>query len=417
MSAITAEGRSPDVKIVGLVSAAHFMSHFYQLVLPSLFPILKVAFGVDYATLGVVMTLMYATSALMQTPAGILVDRLGATPVLIGGLGLYASAVTLYGVAPNIWVLGLLAFIAGFGNCVFHPSDYAIMTSRVGADRLGRAFGVHNLGGSFGWVAAPVSVLALNSLFGWRWALSILGGVGLALTLYLILERSALHTEPKKSERRPEPARERAPLPVLLSRPVVLCFSYYLLLAVATAGLQPFLPSSLVAAWGLSVAAANSALTGFLVGSSLGIFAGGVAADRLGRHELIVAAGLTGAGLLALVIGFIAMAVPLLVLCVALAGFAVGSTTPSRDMLVRRAAPAGATGKVFGFVYSGLDLGSAVTPPFLGLLIDLQLPRFVFVTAAAAMFLAITSAFVVGTQAPEKRRRRGRSGAAAAAPR
>lgn len=411
-----AAARPQDVKVIGLVSAAHFMSHFYQLVLPSLFPLLKVAFGVDYAELGVVMTLMYATSALMQTPAGMLVDRLGATRVLIGGLGLYASAVTLYGLAPNIWVLGLLAIIAGFGNCVFHPSDYAIMTARVGADRLGRAYGVHNLGGSFGWVAAPVSVLALTSLFGWRAALSILGGIGLALTLYLIAERAALKIEGRARLRRSEPARERAELPVILSRPILLCFGYYLLLAVATAGLQPFLPSSLVAAWGLSFAVANSALTGFLIGSSAGIFAGGVAADRFARHEVIVAIGLTSAGILALVIGFLPMPVPPLVLCVAAAGFAVGTTTPSRDMLVRRAAPSGATGKVFGFVYSGLDLGSAVTPPFLGLLIDRQLPRLVFVAVAAAMFLAISTAFIVGSQSAGDSRERGRRGAAATSP-
>ncbi|HEV2302562.1 MAG TPA: MFS transporter [Stellaceae bacterium] len=411
-----AAARPQDGKIIGLVSAAHFMSHFYQLVLPSLFPILKSAFGVDYATLGVVMTLMYATSALMQTPAGVLVDRLGATRVLIGGLGLYASAVTLYGFAPNIWVLGLLAVVAGFGNCVFHPSDYAIMTARVGAGRLGRAYGVHNLGGSFGWVAAPVSVLALTSLFGWRAALSILGGVGLVLTAYLILERAALKTEGRTPEPRPGAGRERAPLPVFLSRPILLCFGYFLLLAVANAGLQPFLPSSLVAAYGLSVAVANSALSGYLIGSSLGIFTGGVAADRFGRPELIVAFGLASAGGLALVIGFVPMPVPPLVLCVAAAGFCAGGTTPSRDMLVRRAAPAGATGKVFGFVYSGLDLGSAITPPFLGLLIDHQLPRFVFVAVAAALFLAISTAFVVGTRSAGEGTPGGRRDAAAAMP-
>jgi MFS family permease len=414
MSTAAAAARPQDFKIIGLVSSAHFMSHFYQLVLPSLFPILKNAFGADYAVLGVVMTLMYATSALMQTPAGILVDRLGATRVLIGGLGLYASAVTLYGFAPNIWVLGFLAIIAGFGNCVFHPSDYAIMTARVGGSRLGRAFGAHNLGGSFGWAAAPVSVLALTSFFGWRAALSILGGVGLALTAYLIVERAALHTE--GGTRQPGAARGRAPLPIFLSRPILLCFGYFLLLAVANAGLQPFLPSSLVATYGLSVAVANSALTGYLIGSSLGIFAGGLAADRFKHPELIVSTGLATAGGLALAIGFVPMPVTPLILCVTLAGFFAGSTTPSRDMLVRGAAPQGATGKVFGFVYSGLDLGSAVTPPFLGLLLDHHLPRLVFVAVAAALFLAIGTAFVVGTQSAGDKRQGGRRNAAATAP-
>src|SRR5262249_25639543 len=135
-------GRAQDARVVGLVSAAHAASHFYQLVLPPIFPLLKDAFGVGYAELGLVMTLMYATSGLMQTPAGILVDRLGPARVLIGGLGLYSTAVLCYGLAPNIWVLGLLGLAAGIGNCVFHPSDYAIMTARVRASRLGRAYAV-----------------------------------------------------------------------------------------------------------------------------------------------------------------------------------------------------------------------------------------------------------------------------------
>ena len=184
-----------DIKVIGLVSSAHFMSHFFQIVLPPIFPLLKDAFGVGYAELSIVMTLMYATSGLMQTPAGILVDRLGPAPVLIGGLGLYSAAVLLFGFAPNLWVLAALAVVAGLGNCVFHPSDYAILSARVAATRLGRAYGVHNLGGSLGWAAAPIAVLTLTSLFGWRVGLSILGGLGLLLTLYLDSQAAARSEE------------------------------------------------------------------------------------------------------------------------------------------------------------------------------------------------------------------------------
>src|SRR6267143_1300381 len=189
-----------DVKVIGLVSSAHFMSHFYQIVLPPIFPLLKDAFGVGYAELGIVMTLMYATSGLMQTPAGILVDRLGAAPVLIGGLGLYSAAVLLFGFAPNLWVLGALAIVAGLGNCVFHPSDYAILSARVEATRLGRAYGVHNFAGSLGWAAAPIAVLTLSSLFGWRAGLAILGGLGLLLTLCLAAQAAALTVKSRARE-------------------------------------------------------------------------------------------------------------------------------------------------------------------------------------------------------------------------
>jgi FSR family fosmidomycin resistance protein-like MFS transporter len=383
-----------DVKVVGLVSAAHFMSHFFQIVLPPIFPLLKDAFGIGYAELGIVMTLMYATSGLMQTPAGILVDRLGPAPVLIGGLGLYSAAVLLFGFAPNVWVFGALAVAAGLGNCVFHPSDYAILSARVEATRLGRAYGVHNLAGSLGWAAAPMAVLTLSSVFGWRAGLSIVGAVGLLLTLGLVSQSAALTTK-RRARGVDDRAKDAAAAGVFLSRPILVCFGYFVLLAVATVTLQAFLPSSLVAGFGVSVRAAATALTGFLVGSALGMFAGGVVADSFRRHELVVAIGLLTTAIMSLSIGVLAMPIVALVPCIAVAGFGFGCTTPSRDMLVRSATPAGATGTVFGFVYSGLDLGSAMTPPFLGLLLDHHLPRLVFVFATVILLLATSSAFAV----------------------
>jgi MFS family permease len=383
-----------DVKVVGLVSAAHFMSHFFQIVLPPIFPLLKDAFGVGYAELSIVMTLMYATSALMQTPAGLLVDRFGPTRVLIGGLGLYSAAVLLFGFAPNVWVLGALAIAAGLGNCVFHPSDYAILSARVEATRLGRAYGVHNLAGSLGWAAAPMAVLTLSSVFGWRAGLSILGGVGLLLALGLVSQSAAL-TITARSPGADDKTKAATAAGMFLSRPILFCFGYFALLAVATVTLQAFLPSSLVAGFGISVRAAATALTGFLVGSALGMFAGGVAADSFRRPELVVAIGLLTTAMISLAIGILAMPIAALVPCIAVAGFGFGCTTPSRDMLVRSATPAGATGTVFGFVYSGLDLGSAMTPPFLGLLLDHHQPRLVFVFAGVILLLATSSAFAV----------------------
>src|SRR5580704_3405604 len=181
-----------DMKLVGLVSAAHFISHFYQLVLPPIFPLLTAAFGVGYVELGVVITLSSATSGIAQPLAGILVDRFGSARVLIGGLALYSTTIAAYGLAPDIWWMMPAALIAGFGNCVFHPADYAIMTARVESGRLGRAYGAHTFAGNLGWVAAPIAVLALTDAFGWRAALVILGGAGLAFTACLASQREIL---------------------------------------------------------------------------------------------------------------------------------------------------------------------------------------------------------------------------------
>src|SRR5437868_6108279 len=403
-----------DIRVVGLVSSAHFMSHFYQIVLPPLFPLLKGAFGVGYAELSIVMSLMYATSGLMQIPAGVIVDRLGPARVLIGGLGVYSVAVLLYGFAPNLWALAALAVVAGLGNCVFHPADYAILSARVGAARLGRAYGTHNLGGSLGWAAAPVAVLALTALVGWRVGLAIVGGLGLLLTLYLVVQAGALATE-GRVQRGSKPAVN--PAKMFLAKPILVCFGYFILLAVATVAQQAFLPSSLISTFGVSFEVANSALTGFLVGSALGMFAGGIIADRFGRHEVVVATGLLTAALVSLALGLLAVPVAALLLCVAVGGFAWGCTTPSRDLLVRSAAPAGATGTVVGFVYSGLDLGSAMTPPFLGFLLDHHLPRLIFVFTAGILLVAISTAFVIGREnaGPVNSRFRGTRSSRAAA--
>jgi len=405
MSQIAADIAAPrglgrDLKLVGVVSTAHGLSHFYGMVLPPIFPLLTVAFDVGYAELGLVLSLGYIVGGVLQTPAGILVDRLGAGRMLVGGLVLYAGATLLIGLASSFWLLAPLSIAAGLGDCVFHPADYAMMNARVEPGRLGRAYSVHGIAGNIGWVAAPFSVLGLSAVFGWRTALAILGVVGLLFAAYLATHRAVLGEAEHPASPRAEQDADVASLRPLLSAPILMCFLYFMLLSIALTGLQTFLPSAAPAAFGISIAAANLLLTGFLVASSLGVLAGGVLADRLPRHELVVAGGLAVGALFGLVFALAPAPLPLalLVFCAGLIGLAVGVASPARDMLVRRATPAGATGKVFGFVYSGLNLGAVIATPLLGLLIDWQLPRLVFAVAAGALVLAIATAFALGNK-------------------
>ena len=398
MTDITANSARRDVKVIALVATAHGCSHFYQLVLPPLFPFITASLGIGFEEAGLLIACFYTASGLAQTPSGFLVDRFGARPVLLGGLGLAATSVTLMSLMPSFWVAIPLVVLAGLGNSVFHPADYSILSHTVSKSRMARAYGVHTLSGNIGWAAAPVSMLSLAGFLGWRGALAVAGISGLAILLFLATQSGVL-----ASERIPgntAPASVKTPsastLATLASPPILLCFAYFVLLSVSLTGNQTFMPAALNQLYGTSLGTAGAALSAYLLAGSLGILAGGVAADRSRRHEGIVAAGLLVAAAIMLLVGFVRLPDPALLVAVALAGFASGSTTPSRDMLVRAATPAGATGKVFGFVYSGLDLGAAVTPPVLGLFLDRGEPRMVFVLAAAALALTIGTALRLG---------------------
>lgn len=397
MTDITADsGARRDVKIIALVATAHGCSHFYQLVLPPLFPLITQTLGMSYEEAGLLVACFYGTSGLAQTPAGFLVDRFGARRVLLSGLALAATSVALMSLMSSFWVAIPLVVMAGLGNCVFHPADYSILSHTVSKSRMARAYGVHTLSGNIGWAAAPVTVLALAGFAGWRGALAVVGLAGLGIVLLLVSQSGVLDSGRAAPSARFAKAPRSSTLGLLTSGPILLCFTYFVLLSVSLTGNQTFMPAALNQLYGTSLATAGAALSAYLLAGSLGVLVGGIAADRTPRHDGIVAAGLLAAASIMLLVGFVPLADPAIITAVALAGFASGITTPSRDMLVRGATPPGATGKVFGFVYSGLDLGAALTPPVLGFFLDRGQPRMVFMLAATALALTIATAFRVG---------------------
>jgi FSR family fosmidomycin resistance protein-like MFS transporter len=395
MADILAVPARHDAQVIGLVGGAHFFSHFYQLVLPPLFPFLIADFGASNVELGAMITVFYASSGLAQTPSGFLVDRFGANRVLPAGLALLAAAMLAIGFAPVFWMTFPLMMLAGFGNSVFHPADYAILTHRVQPQRIARAYSIHTLGGTLGWAAAPVTMLALATSGSWRLALMIVGLAGLAVAMLLVVQRGALDiARPSRSTASPATARA-SNLALLTARPVILCFTYFTLLAMALIGLQTFLPVTLVQLYGTPIVVAGTAVTAYLVANGIGTLAGGWLADLTPNHDHIVAFGLGVAAALVLMIGLVSLPDPLIITAIAAAGFLAGTTTPSRDMLVRAATPKGSTGKVFGFVYSGLDLGSSLTPPVLGLALDHRHPVFVFYFIAGALVMTVLAAVIL----------------------
>ena len=377
-----------DIRIIGLVAAAHFFSHFFQLTLPPLFPLLKEVWGVPYVALGLAMSVFYGASGIGQTVAGFLVDRVGAHRVLLGGMALFSASVALAGLVPTYWLLLPVALLAGLGNSVFHPADYSILNASVDPRRIGRGYSVHAISGNLGWAAAPTVVVGLTAYFGWRVALVTVGAVGLAVVGLLATQLRALVGGHAAERARSTTGRE---VRLLLTAPILSAFAYFAFIATALIGVQTFGVTTLMRIYDTPLGLATGALTAFLVGGATGILAGGLLADRTRRHDIVAVTGLVAAAGLMMLLATGALAPALLPVVLGLTGFCHGATGPSRDMLVRAATPPGASGKVFGFVYSGLDLGSCLTPLAFGWLLDHGDPRMLFVAVAILMLCTIAT--------------------------
>lgn len=386
-----------DVKVIGLVSLAHLMSHFYALAVPPIFFLLTAEFHVGYAAMGFALTMFYVGSGLLQTPAGFLVDRFGGKRVLVGGLGLISCGTLLVGLAPSYPLLVAAFTVAGMGNSVFHPADMAILNAKVEIRRLGYAFSVHGVSGNLGWVLAPLFSVALASAFGWRVSMLAAGGIGVVVAL-LIAFQSALRHETHAMARRERAsgAGFKDDLRLLLSAPVLTCFSFFVFSSVTTTALQTFSIPAMVGLYGVTVSVATGTLTGYLLGAAAGTLAGGFVATRTRRHDAAAITGILLAMLLVLTLASAALPTVLLVLTTTLAGFCLGTVNPSRDIIVREVTPVHARGKVYGFVYSGIDLGSSVAPPLIGWLLDAGQPRLVFLASAAALLTCAVIMLLLG---------------------
>ncbi len=382
-----------DATVQGLVGTAHFTSHFYLLTLPPLFPILSQEFGVGYAALGLLITVLNLATGVAQTPLGFLVDRLGAHRILIAGQVTMATAFLLAGLSSSYAALLGLMLLAGLGNAVFHPADYAILTASVSPRRLGRAYSLHTFAGHVGWAVAPVTVIGLANALGWRPALVVVGGAGLLVSALLVLGRRPLRDAVAGggAAAAAEAAPAGATAAVLLSAPILAMFACYVVTAAANVGLQSFAVTALAAVHGTDLATASMALTGFLIAGALGVLLGGVLADRTDRHELVATVAMSCAALLILVMGLAALPALALIAVFSAAGLIQGVVRPARDMVVRAITPAGASGKVFGFVSTGINLGAAGSPLLLGWILDQGGAWWLFVLVPAFLLAAMAA--------------------------
>ncbi|MBA4790614.1 MAG: MFS transporter [Rhizobiales bacterium] len=385
-----------EIATVSIVSAGHFVSHLLQLALAPLFIAMRADLGVSFTELGVVLSVFYLCSGGGQVVAGVLVDRFGADRLLIGGMMLQSASIAAMGLAPSLLSLLPLAALAGFGNSVYHPADLSILSHRVGAPRLGRAFAMHVVAGSLGYAASPLVVGSLGQAYGWRVALTATGLFCLAAAFAFLLARPLLRIE----HAAPGTAAGAAPLrfaDILRLRVVVLAFAYFFLTATCLVGLQSFGITALQEGFGMSASFAALTLTCYLGANIVGVMAGGHLADRASHHHRIAISGLAVACLALLAIGLSSLPPWGTFLLLLATGSALGVTTPSRDVLVRQATPETARGKVFGLVYSGFDVGALAGPVLYGALLDDHRTHAVFVAAALPLLLAMVT--VTGVRA------------------
>ena len=379
-----------DVRVIALIGSGHTVSHFLQLTLPPLFPLLRDEFGVSWVALGAISSVFYAVSGVAQPIAGFFVDHFGARRVLLIGMVLFGAAIAAAGLAPTYWMLLPIAALAGLGNSVFHPADYSMLNATVSARRIARAYSLHQISGNIGWVLAPLLVGSVTHVASWRVALVTAGGVALAATLVIALQTAGLGARMPPVPR-PHGAGLRGDLRMLMAVPILMAFGYFVLLTASTSGIQTFAVPALGAIYDAPLVLATGALTVYLLGNATGVLMGGFLADRATRHDLVAATGVLSAATLMLVLASGTLPLGVVSVVMALIGFSMGVTAPSRDMLVRAATPRGSSGKVFGFVYSGLDVGSLIAPPVYGWFLDHDRPRAMFGVIAAVMLVMIAT--------------------------
>jgi MFS family permease len=401
MTALVADDLSPpplrqDATVIGLIGLAHGVSHFSQLLLAPLFPWLKEAFGVSYTELGLLLTIFFVVSSVVQTASGFVVDRFGPRPVLLCGLTLLGFAALGYACSQTYSMLAACAVVAGIGNGVFHPVDYTLINRKVHKTRLGHAYSAHGITGTLGWALAPLLMVPVAMAWGWRAAMFSASAVAFLVLAVMWWQRDQLTLAvqaPAVSAASDSPA--EGPFDFLRIPAVWMCFGFFFFSAIALSVVQSFAPESARQLHGVPQHWVALCLSVYMVGSACGMVGGGFLASDPVRCERVVGVGMGLAASIALMVAFLPIYAGAVPLMFALMGLFSGSASPSRDLLVKRSTPENASGRVFGVVYAGLDIGQAIAPLIFGRLMDMQQYRDVWIGLALVQLVLIVSAFNV----------------------
>jgi MFS family permease len=388
-------GWSRDTKVIALIAIAHFVSHVHVMLLPPILGQVREAFDVSYTQIALALTAFNVASALLQTPAGFLVDRIGPRLMLTAGLILAGAAITAAALLPGYWFFVIAYALMGVANTVYHPADYSILSAAIDGKKIGKAFSIHTFAGYLGFGVTPAMVLACAAIWDWRGAFLFAAGLSFAVALLLIVAGSVLPRVVRKplgsSKGGPSRAEAKVGLGLLLSPPILRNLLFFFCLAMASGGIQTFTVVGMGALHGTPASVANIALSGFLLFSAGGVLLGGIIADRTPHHERVAAVGFACTAAMAILMAWVNMPAAILVGVMSLGGLLNGIIQPSRDMMVRAVTPPGSFGKVFGFVTTGFNLGGMVSPLLFAWLMDRGEPRAIFMIVVAFILLALVT--------------------------
>jgi MFS transporter, FSR family, fosmidomycin resistance protein len=394
--------RAAETRLVYSVCFAHFVSHYYILLLAPLFIFVREDYGVTYTELGLALTAFHVVSTVLQTPVGFLVDRWNARLMLVAGLLIGASAFAIAGLVDSFWVFVAMFAVAGLGNTVYHPADYSLLGRHVPVERTGRVFSYHTFAGMLGNAAAPATLLYLYAVIGWRGAFLCAAALGvIAAIVVFMTDEPPVPVKPAKADDKGTPA--EAPLDgwkLLLSAPILANLVFFVLLSMSGGGLHNFLVATLGALYNTPAAVANSALTGLLAMSAIGVLVGGMLTGFTSRYGLVTAIGLICTAIACVLVGLIDFPAMALIALMSAVGFCAGLTMPSRDMIVRAVTPREAYGRVFGFVTTGFHLAGIVSPIIFGQMLDRGYAREIFFFMAFCALLSIITVAYSATRKP-----------------
>ena len=376
------------------VGAGHFLSHFFMLLLPPLFPLLGKVYGVGFTELGLAFAVFSLTAAVTEAPIGFLVDKLGPVRILIVGVVVHSLAIAAIGLFDSYAALLVLMAICGLAHAIYHPADYSILNARVRPEVMGRAFSIHTASGFLGQAVAPVSVITLTAWFNWQIAIVVCGACGLLIALVLATNRTNLAGAARTWQPAVGLQKRHSGVRLLLTLPVLMGFLFYLCIALAGQGINGFSVSSLHLIYEQPISEVTIALSAYLFAAPVGVLAGGWLADRTQYHHRIVAGCFALSAACVFVVASLELPLAWVAVLLMVAGFGTGVVAPSRDMLIRAITPAGDVGKVFGFVSSGFALGGVLAPVAYGYVLDTNEPRLVFWLSGALWLLTIVTVII-----------------------